>query len=73
MRTSDWLGWETLSQEHMIVISSEGLVVFSVTLEGRERAHLAVGYSDMELARTVGEEHRGVATKSYRFIFIYIL
>ena len=48
-----YLGWETLSQEHMIVISSERLVVFSVTLEGRERAHLAVGYSDLELARTV--------------------
>ena len=37
------------------MISSERVVVFSVTLEGRERAHLTVGYSELELARTVSQ------------------
>ena len=48
-----YVGFETLSEEHMIVISSDRVVVFSVTLEGREKAHLTVGYSELELARTV--------------------
>ena len=50
-----YVGFETLSEEHMIVISSERVVVFGVTLEGRERAHLTVGYSELELARTVSQ------------------
>merc|ERR1719350_784615 len=50
-----YVGFETLSEEHMIVISSERVVVFGVTIEGRERAHLAVGYSELELARTVSQ------------------
>merc|ERR1719282_946975 len=50
-----YVGFEILSSEHMIVISSERVVVFSVTLEGRERAHLTVGYSELELARTVSQ------------------
>ena len=50
-----YVGFEQLSEEHMIVISSERVVVFSVTVEGRERAHLTVGYSELELARTVSQ------------------
>jgi len=54
-----YVGFETLSEEHMIVISSERVVVFSVTLEGRERAHLTVGYSELELARAVTQLDSG--------------
>ena len=54
-----YVGFETLSEEHMIVISSERVVVFSVTLEGMEKAHLTVGYSELELARSVTQLDSG--------------
>ena len=50
-----YVGFEQLSEEYMIIISSERVVVFSMTLEGRERAHLTVGYSELELARMLSQ------------------
>ena len=50
-----FVGFEQLSQELLIVVSSERVVIFSLGQDGRERAHLTVGYSELELARTVSQ------------------
>ena len=54
-----FVGFEQLSQELLIVVSSERVVIFSLGQDGRERAHLTVGYSELELARTVSQLEPG--------------
>ena len=50
-----YVGFEQLSEEHLIVVSSERVVIFGLGQDGRERAHLTVGFSELELARTVSQ------------------
>merc|ERR1719431_1295634 len=47
-----YVGFEQLTSDLMIVISSEKLVVFGL-VEGHEKAVLTVGFFDLELARPV--------------------
>lgn len=46
-----YVGFEQLGEGLMVVVSSERLVVFTVT-DGRERAVLTVTFSELELARS---------------------
>ena len=56
-----YVGFEELSEEHLIVVSSERVVIFSLGQDGRERAHLTVGFSELELARTVSQHDTSTA------------
>jgi len=50
-----YVGFEQLTSDLMIVISSERVVVFGL-VEGREKAVLTIGYTDLELARAVCQQ-----------------
>ena len=52
-----YVGFEQLTIDLMIVISSEWVVVFEM-VEGREKVVSTFGYSDLKLARVACEENR---------------
>jgi len=56
-----YVGFENLTADLMIVVSSERVVVFGM-VEGREKAVLTVGYTDLELARVVCQDDREQGT-----------
>ena len=52
-----YVGFEQLTTDLMIMVSSEWVVVFEMA-EGREKAVSTFGYSDLKLARVAYEENR---------------
>ena len=73
-----YVGFEQLSEEHLIVVSSERVIIFSLGQDGRERAHLTVGYSELELARTVAQHDLSVARDVFyleivRWVYSFLL